>query len=117
MKSLRTASLAESARLLGLRLGAKAGGADTKANALGAGSALELLEHAILLEAARDDDGGRDAELLAREVDLLGRLRAPELVNLKRVTIDTAKGRACGVSAGRGHKSDHLGTGWSSRST
>ena len=37
-------------------------GADTKANALGAGGALELLEHAILLDAARDDDGGRDAE-------------------------------------------------------
>ena len=37
-------------------------GADTNANALGASGALELLEHAILLDAARDDDGGRDAE-------------------------------------------------------
>eukprot|EP00964_Phaeocystis_antarctica_P118567 scaffold82349_cov62-Phaeocystis_antarctica.AAC.5 len=42
---------------------------------------------------ARDDDGGGDAELLVREVDLLGRLRALELVDLKRVTVDTAKGR------------------------
>ena len=76
-------------------------GADTKANALGMGGALELLEHAILLEAACDDDGGRDAEPLAREVDLLGRLRARELVDRKRtVAIDTAKGEACGVSAG-----------------
>ena len=75
-------------------------GADTKANALGAGGALELLEHAILLDAARDDDGGRDAEPLVREVDLLGRLRAPELVDLKRVTIDTAKGKVRRVSAG-----------------
>ena len=74
-------------------------GADTKANALGAGGALELLEHAILLDAARDDDGGRDAEPLTREVDLLGRLRALELVDRKRVTIDTAKGEACGVSS------------------
>ena len=75
-------------------------GADTKANALGAGGALELLEHAILLDAARDDDGGRDAEPLAREVDLLGRLRALELVDLKSVTIDTAKGKVRRVSAG-----------------
>ena len=56
-------------------------GADTKANALGAGGALELLEHAILLDAGRDDDAGGDAEPLAREVDLLGRVRALELVD------------------------------------
>ena len=84
-------------------------GADTKANALGAGGALELLEHAILLDAARDDDGGRDAEPLAREVDLLGRLRALELVDLKRVAIDTAKGEACRVSAGADTKANTLG--------
>ena len=51
------------------------------------------LEHAVLLDAARDDDGGRNAEPLAREVDLLGRLRALELVDLKEVmsfnTIDS----------------------------
>ena len=40
------------------------------------GGALQLLEHAIPLDAARDDDGGRDAVPLAREVDLLGRLCA-----------------------------------------
>ena len=84
-------------------------GADTKANALGAGGALELLEHAILLDAARDDDGGRDAEPLAREVDLLGRLRALELVNLKRVTIDTAKEEACRLSAGADTKANARG--------
>ena len=83
-------------------------GADTKANALGAGGALELLEHAILLDAARDDDGGRDAEPLAREVDLLGRLRALELVDRKRVAIDTAKGEACGVSAGADTKANTM---------
>ena len=71
--------------------------ADTKANALGAGGALELLEHAILLDAARDDDGGRDAEPLVREVNLLSRLRPLELLDLKRMTIDTAKGEACRV--------------------
>ena len=81
-------------------------GADTKANALGMGGALELLEHAILLDAARDDDGGRVAEPLAREVDLLGRLRALELVDRKRVTIDTAKGEACRVSAGADTKAN-----------
>ena len=80
-------------------------GADTKANT----SVLELLEHAVLLDAARDDDGGRDAEPPVREVDLLGRLCALELVNLKRTTIDTAKGEACRVSAGRGHKSEQSG--------
>ena len=81
-------------------------GADTKANALGVGGTLELLEHAILLDAARDDDGGRVAEPLAREVDLLGRLRAPELVDRKRVTIDTAKEEACRVSAGADTKAN-----------
>ena len=88
-------------------------GADTKANALGAGGALELLEHAILLDAARDDDGGLDAEILreplVREVDLLGRLRALELVDLKRVAIDTAKKEACGVSAGADTKANTWG--------
>ena len=85
------------------REGERAGvsrGADTKANALGAGGALELLEHAILLDAACDDDGRRDAEPLAGEVDLLRRFRALELVDLKSVTINTAKGEVCGVSAG-----------------
>ena len=84
-------------------------GADTKANALGAGGALKLLEHAILFDAARDDDGGRDAEPLAREVDLLGRLRALELVDLKRGTIDTAKGEACRASAGADAKANAFG--------
>ena len=68
-------------------------GADTKANTKWRGGALELLEHAVLLDAARDDDGGRDAEPLIREVNRLGRLRALELVDLKRVPVDTAKGR------------------------
>ena len=40
-------------------------GADMKANAWRASGALELLEHAILLDAAGDDDAGGDAELLA----------------------------------------------------
>ena len=74
-------------------------GADTEANNSG-GGALQLLEHAVLLDAARDDDGGGDAEAgpLVREVDLLGRLYALELVDLKRVTIDTAKGKTAVVS-------------------
>ena len=85
-------------------------GADTKANALGAGGALELLEHAILFDAARDDDGGRDAEPLVREVNLLSRLRALELVDLKSVTIDTAKGEGCRVSAGVDTKANTFGS-------
>jgi hypothetical protein len=68
------------------------------------GGALQLLEHAVSLDAARNDDGGGDAEPLAREVDLLGRLRTLELVNLKRVTIDTAKG-----SEGWGGDSERVG--------
>ena len=83
-------------------------GADTKANTIWGGGALELLEHAIPLDAARDDDGGRDAEPFAGEVDLLGRLCALELVDLKRVTIDTAKGEACRVSAGADTKANTL---------
>jgi len=68
-------------------------GADTKANTKWRGGALELLEHAVLLDAARDNDGGGIAQPLAREVDLLGWLCALELVDLKRVPVDTAKGR------------------------
>ena len=71
-------------------------GADRKANTPGAGSALKLLEHTVPLDAARDDDDGGNAELRdlsAPEVDLLGRLCALELVDRKRVPVDTAKGR------------------------
>ena len=68
-------------------------GADTKANTKWRGGALDLLEHADLLDAARDNDGGGNAQNLAGEVDLLGRLCALELVDLKRVPVDTAKGR------------------------
>ena len=70
-------------------------GADSEANTwvCGERGALQLLEHAVLLDAARDDDGGCDADPLLREVDPLGRLRALELVDLKRVAVDTAKGR------------------------
>ena len=55
--------------------------------------ALQLLEHAVLLDAACDDDGGGNAQILAREVNLLGRLCALELVDLKGVAVHTAKGR------------------------
>ena len=57
---------------------------------MGHGDALELLEHAVPLDAARNDDGGGNAEPLIGEVDLLGRLSTLELVDLKRVTVDTA---------------------------
>jgi hypothetical protein len=92
-------------------------GADRKANTPGAGGALKLLEHTVPLDAARDDDGGRVPEALVGEVNLLGRLRALELVDLKSMTINTAKGRAGGVSAGRGHKRTLRDRGSSSRST
>ena len=65
----------------------------TQKQTLWGGGALELLEHAIPLDAARDDDGGGNAQILAREVNLLGRLCALELVDLKRVPVHTAKGR------------------------
>ena len=66
---------------------------DTKATRCGGGGALELLEHTVPLDAARDDDGGRGAEALGGEIDLLGQLCARELVDLKRVPVNTAKGR------------------------
>ena len=43
------------------------------------------------------------------EVNLFGRLCAPELVDLKRVTINTAEGEACRVSAGADTKANTLG--------
>ena len=66
---------------------------DTKANTLWGGGALQRFEHAVPLDAARDDDGGGNAQPLAREVDLLCRLCALELVDRKRVAVHTAKGR------------------------
>ena len=75
-------------------------GPDKKANALGRCGALQLLEHAVPLDAVRDNYGRGNAQPgaqpLAREVTLLSRLCARELVNLKRVPklcVDTAKGR------------------------
>ena len=65
----------------------------TQKRTLWDGGALQLLEHTVLLDAARDDDGGGSAQPLEREVDLLGRLCALELVDLKRVPVHTAKGR------------------------
>ena len=70
-------------------------GPDTKASTMCSG-ALQLLEHAVPLDAVRDDYGRGNAEPaqpLAREVNLLSRPCARELVNLKRVPVDTAKGR------------------------
>ena len=64
----------------------------TRKRTLWGGGALQLLEHTVPLDVARDDDDGGDAEL-PREVDLLGRLGALEFVDLKPVPIDTAKGR------------------------
>eukprot|EP00964_Phaeocystis_antarctica_P063251 scaffold37942_cov57-Phaeocystis_antarctica.AAC.5 len=46
-------------------------GADTKTNTRG-GGALELDEHGVRLDAARDEAGGEGAELLVREIDPLG---------------------------------------------
>ena len=76
-------------------------GTDTKANTLWGGGALQRFEHAVPLDAARDDDGGGNAQPLAREVDLLCRLCALELVDLKRVPVDTAKGRGVRSVNGR----------------
>ena len=82
-------------------------GADTKANTIWGGGALQLLEHAIALDAARDNDGGGDAQPVAREVNLLDRLCARKLVNLKRVPVNTAKGRGVRSVNGRWHESEH----------
>ena len=63
---------------------------------LKAGSALELLEYAVLLDAGRNDEGGGHTKALVREVDLLDGLGALELVNGKRVTVDAVpQGRRC----------------------
>jgi hypothetical protein len=73
-------------------------GADiTKANTVWVG-ALELLKHAILLDAARDDDGRGNEKHTIGKVDLLGWLSTLELIDPKRVTIDTAKGKKALVS-------------------
>ena len=54
--------------------------------------ALELLEHAVPLDATRDDeDGGGNAQPLAREVNLPGRCCALERTDLKRVPVNTAQ--------------------------
>ena len=76
-------------------------GADTKANTIWGGGALQLLEHTVPLDAARDNDGGGNAQPFVREVDLLCRLCALELVDRKRVPVDTAKGRGVRSVNGR----------------
>ena len=74
-------------------------GADTKANTIWGGGALELLEHTVPLDAACDNDGGGDVQqILAREVNLLRRLCALEFVDLKRVPVHTAKRGEAAVS-------------------
>ena len=57
-----------------------------------AGSALELLQHCILLDAGRDNDAGgsTDARPLAGQVDRLHRLGALELIDWQRMAIDAA---------------------------
>ena len=57
------------------------------------GGALQLLERAVPLDAARHNDGGGNAQPPAREVNLLSWLCALELVDLKLVPVHTAKGR------------------------
>ena len=82
-------------------------GADTKANTMGSGGALQLLEHTVTLDAARNNEGGGNVQPLEREVDLLIWLCALELVDLKRVPVDTAKGRGRRwVSAGADKKAN-----------
>ena len=66
--------------------------ADTKANTMGR-RALQLLEHTVPLDAARDDDGEGNSQPHIREVDRLGPLCALEFFDLKRAIADTAKGR------------------------
>ena len=78
------------------RAGGVSMGADTKANPIWDGGALQLLEHTVPLDAARDNDSGGNVKPLAREVNLLCRLCALELVDLKRVPVHTAGGEACG---------------------
>ena len=58
-------------------------GADTKSEHVRAVGALQLLEYAVLLDAARDEDGGFSRKPLARKVDRLNRLFTHELVDLK----------------------------------
>ena len=81
----------------------------TRKRTLWGDGALELLEHAVLLDAARDDDGRGNAQPLVPKVDRLGRLCALELVDLKRVPVHAAKGGGDmrGGSAGTDTKANH----------
>ena len=74
------------------------------------GGALQLLEHPVLLDAARDDDGGGDAESFLREVNPLGRPCALEPVDLKRVPVNTARARE-ECQAGADNKAGRCGGG------
>ena len=62
-------------------------------NTIWGGGALQLLEHTVPLDAARDNDGGGNAQLPVQEVNLLGRLCALERVDRKLAPVDTANGR------------------------
>ena len=66
-------------------------------------AAPQLLQRPVVLDAARDDDGRGDAQLLVREVDLLGGLGALELVDRQRVAVDAASARQAKCSWGDEH--------------
>ena len=50
--------------------------------------ALQLAQVRVSCDAGADDDGGRDAELLAREIDRLDGLDALQLVDGQGVAVD-----------------------------
>ena len=68
-------------------------GVDTKANYTRAAAHFSSLSTPFTLMQLADDNDGGDAEPLVREVNPLGRLCALEPVDLKRVAVNTARGR------------------------
>ena len=74
--------------------------------------ALDRLKVLVALDARCDDDAGGNADTLAREVDCIDGLRASQLVDRKRLAVNTAstivrssgkliQGPYCTVSKGR----------------
>ena len=60
----------------------------------------QLLQRPVALDAARDDDGRGVAQILVREIDLLGGRGALELVDRQRVAVDAASTQAAKCSWG-----------------
>ena len=92
--------------------GAVSMGANKNAKHSRRSSARQILEHLVVLDAVRDDEGRGTNEIFARQVNLLS-LRL-EFIESKRMVVDSVGGGMLSVN-GRSHASEHVDNGSSAK--